>query len=162
LARRLSQRLARLEKVVSPRLRVLDQQREYAEEVARKRQAAWEYMYPTMSEEHAALVVDAYGRGLAYSDHPESRSPAGRLLRRCLDAMSPATHWPYCDIPPEVKFAMPPVVAEVYLRDGPTPFHDCEDCGYKLPHRYFDVCPLCGGRIGWYAYYSRRDAERKQ
>ena len=119
-------------------------------------------MYPSMSEEHAALVVDAYARGLDDSGHPDWGTPAGRLLRRCLEAMRPRTHWPYCDIPPEVAFAMPPVVAEVYLRHGPLPLQDCENCGYKLPHGYFDACPLCGGRIGWYAYFSRRKAEQRQ
>jgi hypothetical protein len=157
---RLSGRLARIEKAVAPNMRVVDQRRQYAEEVAQRRQAAWEYMRPTMSDEHAVMVVDAYARGLNDPSHPEYNSPAGMLLRRCLQAMSPRTHWPYCDIPPEVALAMPPAVAEVYLAHGPSPFHDCEDCGYNLPHGYFDACPLCGGRIGWYAYWERRKSER--
>ena len=160
---RLTQRLTRLERTVAPQMRVFNKRRQYAEESERRRQAAWEYMYPTMSEEHAAMVVDAYARGLAYSDHEEHNTPAGRLLKRCLNAMYPATHWPYNEIPPEVQFAMPPAVAEVYLaNDDALPLHNCEDCGYRLPHGCFDACPPCGGRIGWYAYYSRRKAEQEQ
>lgn len=68
-------------------------------------------------------------------------------------------HWPYTDIPEEVILAMPPVLAEVYLAKDELPLHECEDCGCHLPFGYFDGCPLCGGRIGWYAYYSRRKAE---
>ena len=158
---RLTQRLARIEKVMAPQARIADQRAEYAEEVRRRRQAAWEYMYPTMSEEHAAMVVDGYARGLEADDHPERYSPAGRLLHCCLRAMHPATHWPYNEIPRDVVFAMPPVVAEVYMQQEVLALHDCENCGYNLPHGYFDACPLCGGRIGWYAYFSRRKAERE-
>ena len=50
------------------------------------------------------------------------------------------------------------------------PLHECEACGFGIPvtsgdyrgkpaHRHFDVCPLCGGKVGWYACYNRRKTE---
>jgi hypothetical protein len=116
----------------------------------------------TMSEEHARLVVGAYAAGYQNSSSPGYSTPEGRLLRRCLQAMSRRNDWPYSEIPDEVAFAMPPEVAEVYMTNPRAlPLHDCEDCGYNLPHGYFDACPLCGGRIGWYAYWARRTRDAK-
>ena len=70
-----------------------------------------------MSEEHARLVVEAYSAGMQYGESPDYHSPAGRLLRRCLDVISryDYAHWPYTLIPAEAALAMPPVVANVYL-----------------------------------------------
>ena len=53
---------------------------------------------------------------------------------------------------------MPAVVAEVFFQRDELRLHECEDCGYELPMKCFKACPLCGGRIGWYAYYNRRKA----
>jgi hypothetical protein len=65
---------------------------------------------------------------------------------------------------------LPVELIEVYLRDAEAyPLHDCEDCGVSVPVRpsrlygmegepeqvYFPTCPCCGGRTGWYAYWSR-------
>jgi hypothetical protein len=104
------------------------------------------------------LVIEAYQAGAHHLDHPDRDTPGGRLVRRCLDAMT-SSHRdrpPYEQIPDEVAFAMPPEVAEVYMANPDAlPLHDCEDCGYKLPHGYFESCPLCGGRIGWYGYWSK-------
>jgi hypothetical protein len=62
---------------------------------------------------------------------------------------------------------LPPAVAQVYLDDPSLiAIHDCEDCGYEVPigyseslrspakavRRYFDRCPLCSGKTGYYAY----------
>jgi hypothetical protein len=117
-------------------------------------QAAWTIMSQTMSEEHARMVVDAYGAGLQDVRHPDWGSPAGSLLRRCLDALNRRPYGPYTQIEPEVALAMPPVMADVYLahRDA-LPLHQCEECGYRVPHKYFTECPLCGGRVGWNAYW---------
>jgi len=152
-----SQRLSRVEKVLAPRLQALTRRVERAAESQSEFDRAWAFMCAT---EHAQLVVDAYARGLQDVRHPEWNSPEGVLLRRCLDALHGRRHWPHKEIPPEVGFAMPPVVADVYLRDGALPLHECEDCGYKLPHGYFDACPLCDGRIGYEAYFKRRKAEQ--
>jgi hypothetical protein len=150
---KLNARLAKLEKGVAKTWAKYEEGRRWREEIEVRRQAAWEIMRPTMSDEHAFMVVEAYAAGSeGYG------TPAGTLLQRCLDAMSRSQRkeWPYSQIPPEVTLAMPPEVAEVYLaHPDALPFHDCEDCGYKLPHGYFESCPLCGGRIGWYGYWSK-------
>ena len=61
-------------------------------------------------------------------------------------------------------------VASVYLEDPDAePLHECADCGYDLPFEwahpraeppraakvYFEFCPLCGGKVGYYAFYSK-------
>jgi hypothetical protein len=112
-------------------------------------------MCSTMSEEHARMVVNAYAAGWQYVTSDGYRMPAASLLRRCLDALWRSDrHWPESEVRPEVRLAMPPVVAEVYLRDQHAlPLHACEACGYRVPHGYFERCPLCGGRVGWNAYW---------
>jgi hypothetical protein len=62
-------------------------------------------------------------------------------------------------------------LVDVYLKDPEAlPLHDCEDCGLPIPvrpsrqqgfegepeHVYFERCPACGGRTGWYRYWARR------
>jgi hypothetical protein len=69
---------------------------------------------------------------------------------------------------------IPPAVIDVYLGDEEAlPLHDCEDCGLMVPLRpgqtwgtaatppqvYFEACPACGGRIGWYAYRNKHGKE---
>jgi|GEM_PF-3360990 len=69
---------------------------------------------------------------------------------------------------------IPAAVIEVYLLDPEAmPLHDCERCGLAIPVRpsrlygddgdpeqvYFPACPACGGRTGWYLFWSQR-AER--
>ena len=101
-------------------------------------------------------VVEAYVAGMQDVRHPDWGSPAGTLLRRCLTALRRRPYWPYTQIRPEDALAMPPQVAEVYLvHTDALPLHDCEDYGYGVPHDYFKQCPLCGGRVGWYAYWHR-------
>jgi hypothetical protein len=70
------------------------------------------------------------------------------------------------DAPP----VMHPEVARVYAEHPEAaPLHDCEDCGLGIPcrggskdapfHRWFDACPNCGGRVGYYAYFHKHKAE---
>ena len=54
--------------------------------------------------------------------------------------------------------------------------YNCEDCGYDLPSNWprvsatppaasmfiFDPCPLCGGRVGWHAFYMKHKRYREQ
>jgi hypothetical protein len=115
--------------------------------------------------------VEAYAEGAQYVQSPECNTPAGRLLRRCLDAMSRLEYrrWPHTEIADEVVLAMPPGVVEIHLAEDALPLHDCEDCGFCVPvspgrdgrpaRRHFDACPLCGGRVGWYAYFNRCKAK---
>jgi hypothetical protein len=135
---------------------------QHADESRARMQANWAIMQSTMSVEHARLVVEAYSAGRQYVQSPEYHSPAGRLLRRCLDAISRYNyaHWPYTLIPAETALAMPPVIAEVYLAHDVLPLHECEDCGCHLPHESFTTCPLCGGAVGWYAFWQKhKDVE---
>ena len=127
-----------------------------------KLEEAWAIMRTTMSEEHARIVEKAYpkGRWAIYG------TPEGRLLNRCLEAIARPdgwwdSHWAFKGVRPEVALAMPPLAAQVYL-DHPDamPLNDCcEACGYRVPVKYFEACPLCGGRVGWYAYHRKRTAE---
>jgi hypothetical protein len=161
---KLDARLARLEKLAAATLAAQTEQASRAAEHQDRREAAWEIMRETMTEQHARLVVEAYAAGAQYVQSPEYNTPAGRLLRRCLDAMSRLEyrHRPHTEIADEVVLAMPPGVAEIYLAEDALPLHDCEDCGFCVPvspgrdgrsaRRHFDTCPLCGGRVAWYAY----------
>jgi hypothetical protein len=110
-------------------------------------------MAASMSTEHLRLMEEAVGSN-------DSTAPGARLLRQCRHALSSLEadkrRWPYNLIPAEVACAMPPTVADVYLaHPGAIALHDCEDCGYEVPHEYFERCPLCGGRIGWYAFWNK-------
>ncbi len=155
----LDQRLEQVEKAVSA---VRDTTRAQAEDNERL-QCAWEIMRATMREEHVALVLEAFAAGMHNGVSEEYSTPGGRLSRRCLRAMQdPRSHWPDDEIPAEVALAMPPEVAEVYMFQDVLPLHDCADCGYRLPFGFFEVCPLCGGRIGYYAYWKRCSAEQKK
>ena len=153
-------RLAKLERLTSRRLiKVIETQRR-ADDSDQRLEAAWQIMQSTMSEEHARIVVEAYAAGLQDPLGPDYHTPAARLLRRCLQALtSRPRHWPYTQIADKVAYAMPPAVAEIYLAHDVLPLHDCEDCGYKLPHGYFESCPLCGGGVGWNAFFTRMRAE---
>ena len=120
---------------------------------------AWRVMRQTMSEEHARIVEEAYeqGRWVIYN------TPQGRLLNRCLEAISrPAgrwdSHWAYKGVRPEVALAMPPEVAQVYLDhpDAVTLDDCCADCGYRVPIKYFQSCPFCAGKVGWYAFWKKQ------
>src|SRR5260221_9248523 len=60
--------------------------------------------------------------------------------------------------------------------EGSCTSYQCEDCGYELPgtwphveaipptssHFCFDPCPLCGGKVGWHAFYSKHKCSREQ
>jgi len=126
-------------------------------------EARWAIMRQTMSEEHAGLVLNAFQAGLHRVTNDGFNTPASRLLQRCLDGLwRSERHWPHSEIPPEVYLAMPPEVAEVYLAHPEAlPLHDCEDCGYKLPHGFFEKCPLCSGRVGFSAFFLKRQQSRR-
>lgn len=125
--------------------------------------AAWQILLAGMTAEHAKLVIEAYEVSRTWSPKASPDDAGARLLRRCEQAVSRAlyAHWPYSEIPPKVLLAMPADVAEVYIEDpSALPLHDCEHCGYAVPHQHFSSCPLCGGRVGWYAYWGRRTGQR--
>lgn len=122
----------------------------------------------TMREDHAKLLTDTlremhehYERDMAKRRRGEPgigpwsnwHSPGGRLFG--VANLMLIDHLSGEDKP----VALPPEVADVYLQDDEVgPYHDCEDCSYNVPvgrRRYFERCPLCGGRTGWYAYYEK-------
>lgn len=64
---------------------------------------------------------------------------------------------------------IPAEVIQAYLLDPEAvPLYDCEACGIAVPVRpsqrygreaepelvYFEQCPWCGGKTGWYLYWS--------
>jgi hypothetical protein len=70
---------------------------------------------------------------------------------------------------------IPDELIEIYLQDDEAePLHDCASCGLPVPVRvgrrvglepvvervYFPTCPLCGGRTGRYAFWSRPASTR--
>ena len=139
---RMQTRLTKLERVTSQRvLQLLESQRKATESDTRL-EAAWQIMQSTMSEEHARIVVEAYAAGLQEPLGPDYHTPAARLLRRCLHALtSRPTHWPYNEIPDEVAYAMPPEVAAIYLARDELPLHECEDCGLRTAARVLRLLP---------------------
>ena len=90
---KLLHRLERLERSATA-TRVFDEDLERRENEENSRiEAAWAIMSQTMSEEHARMVVEAYVAGMQDVRHPDWGSPAGALLRRCLDALQGRPHW---------------------------------------------------------------------
>lgn len=67
------------------------------------------------------------------------------------------------------------VAALETINEGFTTYN-CEDCGYDLPSNWprvsatppatsmfhFDPCPLCGGKVGWHAFYMKHKLYREQ
>jgi hypothetical protein len=167
-------RLAYLERATTAQRSRNEELEQRAVEQRAKREAAWAIMQQSMNAEHARLVVEAYAAGAQRVESSDFNTPGGRLLRHCLDAMSRLEHrhWPETDIAAEVILAMPPDVAQVYLTEGAAiPLHDCEECGFRVPitpgeyqgkpaQRHFVACPLCGGRTGYAAYFTRRKARQ--
>jgi hypothetical protein len=162
-------RLARLEKAAALERAISDEAGERQTKERAWMEAAWGLMQRSMSQEHIRLVAEAHAAGAQFVQSPEHNTPAGRLLRQCLDAISRLKYrrWPYKEIAPAAVLAMPLEVAQVYLEHDALPLHDCEDCGFRVPitpggykgrpaQIHFRSCPLCGGKVGWNAYYNRR------
>ena len=121
-----------------------------------------------------AVEADFPRRGLMRLDAPE-RDDLARLHHlttacgaRFGDLTMAAIQYVEGHIQEGLPLALPPVVAQVYLDDpGVVAIHDCENCGYEVPmgygephaspakplRIYFDRCPLCGGKTGYYAFY---------
>jgi hypothetical protein len=71
---------------------------------------------------------------------------------------------------------LPIKVAALEMIDEGFTNYNCEDCGYDLPSNWpvldansprssryhFEPCPLCGGKVGWHAYYSKHKCYREQ
>jgi hypothetical protein len=57
---------------------------------------------------------------------------------------------------------MPAAVADAYI-DATTHYeHECEECGYRLPAKYFQSCPLCGGRVDWHLWSVKQNRIRQK
>jgi hypothetical protein len=131
---------------------------------AAARETNWQIMASTMSQEHIAILQDV-GRILDTDGEDAAKRHAGyHLFNACRDVL---LREPFRQnqtqerlIPPQVALAMPPTLAENILRTGGAHLrlHDCADCGFRVPmpsDRTFDVCPLCGGELGWYAFFEK-------
>jgi hypothetical protein len=127
-------------------------------EADRKFAATMRILLERMDPNHARLVLDDLKR--VHSD-PNER---------------------YCDFTVSVwervrnhlkenqPLVFPAEVAGIYLSgEYSATKYDCEDCGYDLPTKwpdryanpptpmriYFERCPLCGGKVGWHAFYAK-------
>ena len=166
-----NRRLSQLERILGARASRVAEQRARAETGRQAMEAAWQIMRSTMSPDHARLFIEKYGAALRDGWDSLRGDPTEHFVHHCSGVLRGSFHQdrePYCQIRPEVRYAMPPEVAQVYLDHWryphtALPVHDCEDCGFKVPVIYgnrrnieksfFEQCPLCGGKIGWYAYY---------
>lgn len=112
---------------------------------------AYQQLLSAVPPEHAACVQRLL----------ESLHNGGCGLREWVNAIA----WRGAVCPPVI----PSVLIEVYISDPEAvPLHDCEACGLAVPVRpnrlrgleaepeqiYFPSCPSCGGRTGWYLYWS--------
>jgi hypothetical protein len=120
-----------------------------------------------MDQKHARVVVNDLAR---------LRDPTTACGARFGDLTVATIQYVEGHIQKGLPLALPPAVAQMYLDDpGSIAIHDCEDCGYEvpigcaLPHisppkpvtSYFDRCPLCGGKTGYYAFYQRNARLKK-
>jgi hypothetical protein len=120
-----------------------------------------------MDQKHARIVVDDLAR---------LRDPTTACGARFGDLTVAAIQYVEGSTQEGLPLALPPAVAQVYLDDpGVVAIYDCEDCGYEVPigyaephtsppkpvRRYFDQCPLCGGKTGYYAFYQRNARLKK-
>jgi len=141
------------------RLRKLKEEREQAE---RHWERFWRPLFSTMAQEHIVHVCEEIG---ALDDGERDYFSFSALTRHVL-GMDGAARWSTLQGP----LALPPEVAQVYLDDRDAwAAHDCEDCGYPVPvrtgkslQRYFERCPLCGGRTGYSAYYLKHGQPERQ
>ena len=121
----------------------------------------------TMDQKHARIVVNE-----VTSLHEPSIEGGTRFG----DLTVAAIQYVEGHIQEGLPLALPPAVAQVYLNDpNSIAIHDCEDCGYEVPigcalsntsppkpvRSYFERCPLCGGKTGYYAFYQRNARLKK-
>ena len=71
---------------------------------------------------------------------------------------------------------LPAKVAVLEVSNEGWKTYNCEDCGYELPSNWprldpnspisskfhFEPCPLCGGKVGWHAFYTKNKCYREQ
>ena len=121
--------------------------------------ALWQALVDTMAYEHAEIVVKEIIA--VWSGEKPWYGPLGvrpcRLTYQASQMVSSAFHGVLTG-----PLAMPPEIAQVYFDDeNALPLHQCEDCGLGIPTarpgRYFETCPLCGGRTGWRFYDKKHD-----
>lgn len=169
MASGLERRLSVLEKIHKNRLAEEDK---WAAEMRLLHEAA-QMLEATMSPEYLELLkaeVESIDRQYV----PEVRldgTPCGtplldearRRIQQYLDA------WRYGGSHRLRPLALPPAVAAVYVKEAGTYFtsNECEDCGYEVPavweygqgfsrwHKFFENCPLCGGKTGYQVWKAR-------
>src|SRR5205814_589559 len=118
-----------------------------------------------MDPTHAGLVID----DLNAADHDSGRSRS-RLTTVVFERvmLHLENHQP---------LELPAKVAVLEMSgEGSCTTYNCEDCGYELPGNWphveaipptsslfcYDPCPLCGGKVGWHAFYSKHRCYRQQ
>jgi hypothetical protein len=160
-SRSLERRMARLETVFRPVLRLPPTEADLVFASALGK------LLETMDQKHARIVRDEVA-----SLRDPTKTPGARFS----DLTVATILYVEGHIRDGLPLALPPAVAQVYLDDsGLVAIHDCEDCGYEVPigyaepqasppkpvRIYFDRCPLCGGKTGYYAFYQRNARLKK-
>jgi len=160
-SRSLEKRMARLETVFRPVLKQPPTEADLAFTSALRK------LLGTMDPRHACIVV---------ADLARLRDPTTACGSRFSELTVAAIQYVERHIQEGLPLALPPVVAQVYLDDPClVAIHDCENCGYEVPigyaephtnppkpvRIYFDRCPLCGGKTGYYAFYQRNSRLKK-
>jgi hypothetical protein len=117
----------------------------------------------------APPVVEAEVNDWAISRRGYQPREASSLVYAVLDCV-----WEHMER--GTPLAMPAEVAEVYINSPEArPLHECEDCGYAVPYQHanplavppapvrihFERCPLCGGKVGYWAYRMKRQREQQ-
>jgi len=124
-----------------------------------------EFAPQTVEDELLAAI--AYGLRSTVQKLLKTPRCGGRGLRAWLALMETGGR--------PLRGRLPDGLIEIYLQDDDAePLHDCEDCGLPVPVHvgrhvgnepvveriYFPTCPLCGGRTGRYAFWSRPSSVR--
>ena len=117
-----------------------------------------------MDPTHAGLVID----DIKAADADSGRSHCRLTMVVFVRVMLHLEKYQPLELPAKVA------VLEMSNKGWTT--YNCEDCGYDLPSNWprvsatppatsmfhFDPCPLCGGKVGWHAFYMKHKRYREQ
>ena len=117
-----------------------------------------------MDPAHARLVID----DLKTVDHDSNK----RYSRLTVAAFERVMNHLKKNQPLE----LPAKVAALEMINEGWTTYNCEDCGYDLPSNWptlnsewttpsqisYEPCPLCGGKVGWHAFYTKHKCYREQ
>ena len=157
--RSIMRRIQRLQTVIPP----IPPPKPITEE-DRKFWATVERLLQRMDPTHAGLVLD----DLNAADH-DSGTSHNRLTMAVFERVM-------LHLEKHQPLELPAKVAVLEMSNKGWTTYNCEDCGYDLPSNWprvsaappatsmfhFDPCPLCGGKVGWHAFYMKHKRYREQ